>query len=127
MTISNYQFNQSAGQPVNQSTKLQLLAAVWTIEKSPVDRIAAEFAKQPGLFLIWRWVPFEFVLCSVTAITNGERLAFFDPDHRDKKNVQVMVDPGLIGLLQTTDSASPRIIINYLGFGGYAGNEKKHG
>lgn len=38
-----------------------------------------------------------------------------------------MVNPFLIGLLQTTDGASLRVILNYFGFGGYAGNEKKHG
>jgi hypothetical protein len=114
-------------QRINLSTKLQFLAAVWTIEKSPVDRIAAKFAQQPGLFLIRRLVPFEFVFRSVATLTNGERLAFFDPDKRDKKNVQVMVNPRLIGLLQTTDGTSLRVVINNFGFGGYAGNEKKHG
>ena len=63
----------------------------------------------------------------MTNLANGERLAFFDPDNRDKKNIQVMINPGLIGLLQTANSASLRVFINYFGFGGYAGNEKKHG
>jgi hypothetical protein len=92
-----------------------------------VDRIPAEFAQQPGLFLIRRWVPFEFIFRSVTTLANGERLAFFDSQNRDKKDVQVMVNPRLIGLLQTTDSTSSRVILNYFGFGGYTGNEKKHG
>ena len=38
-----------------------------------------------------------------------------------------MVDPFLIGLLQTTDRASLRVIFNYFSFGGYTGNEEKHG
>ena len=92
-----------------------------------MNRIAAEFAQQPGFFLIRRRVPFEFILRSVATLTNGERLSFFDPDNRNKKNVQVMVNPRLIRLLQTTDSTSLRVIINYFGFWGYAGNEKKHG
>jgi hypothetical protein len=112
---------------INQSTKLQFFATVWTIEKSFVDRIHAEFAQQPGLFLIRRWIPFEFIFRSVTTLANGERLAFFDSQNRDKKDVQVMVNPRLIGLLQTTDSTSSRVILNYFGFGGYTGNEKKHG
>ena len=90
-----------------------------------MDRIPAEFAQKPGLFLIRRLVPSEFILCSVTALANGEWLAFFDSHYRDKKYVQVMVNPLLIGLLQTTDSTSLRVIINYFGFGGYAG-QKEH-
>jgi len=92
-----------------------------------VDRIPAEFAQQPGLFLIRRLVPFEFIFCSVATLAYGEWLAFFDSHYRDKKYVQVMVNPRLIGLQQTTDSTSVRVILNYFGFGGYAGNEKKHG
>lgn len=92
-----------------------------------MDRIPAEFAQQPGLFLIRRLVPFEFIFRSVTTLANGEGLAFFDSYNRDKKYVQVMVNPRLIGLLQTTDSTSLRVILNYFGFGGYAGYEKKHG
>ena len=63
----------------------------------------------------------------MTTLANGEGLAFFDSYNRDKKYVQVMVNPRLIGLLQTTDSTSLRVSLNYFGFGGYAGNEKKHG
>jgi hypothetical protein len=92
-----------------------------------VDRIPAEFAQQPGLFLIWRLVPFEFIFRSVATLANGERLAFFDSHNRDKKYIQIMVNPFLIGLLQTTDSTSLRVIFNYFSFGGYTGNEKKHG
>jgi hypothetical protein len=112
---------------INQSTKLQFLATVWTIEKTLVDRIPAEFAQQPGLFLIRRLIPFIFIFCSVATLAYGERLTFFDSYYRDKKYVQVMVNSRLIGLLQTTDSTSLRVILNYFGFGGYAGNEKKHG
>ncbi len=89
-----------------------------------MDRIPAEFAQQPGLFLIGQLVPSEFVFCSVTTLANGEWFAFFDSHYRDKKNVQVMVNPRLIGLLQTTDSTSLRVILNYFGFGGYAGNKE---
>jgi hypothetical protein len=92
-----------------------------------MDRVATEFAQQPGLFLIRRLVPFEFIFRSVTTLANGERLAFFDPYYRNKKNVQVVVNSRFIGLLQATDSASLRVILNYFGFGGYTGNEKKHG
>jgi len=90
-----------------------------------VDRIPAEFAQKPGFFLIRRLFPSEFIFCSVTTLANGEWLAFFDPHYRDKKYVQVMVNPGLKGLLQTTDSTSLRVILNYFCFGGYAG-DKEH-
>ncbi len=92
-----------------------------------MDRIPAEFAQKAGLFLVGRWVPLEFIFCSVAMLANGEWLAFFDSHYRDKKYVQVMVNSRLIGLLQTTDSASLRVIFSYFGFRGYTGNEKKHG
>jgi hypothetical protein len=92
-----------------------------------VDRISAEFAQKPGLFLIGQLVASEFIFCSVTTLANGEWLAFFDSHYRDKKYVQVMVDPRLIGLVQTTDRTSPGVIFNCFRFGGYAGNKEKHG
>jgi len=91
-----------------------------------VDRIAAEFAQQPGLFLIGRLMAFEFILCSMALLANCEWLSFFNSHYRDKKDIQVMVDPRLIGLLHTTDRTPPGVIFNYFRFGGYAGNNKKH-
>jgi hypothetical protein len=85
-----------------------------------VDRIPAEFAQKPGFFLIGRLVPPEFIFRSVTTLANGEWLPFFDSHYRDKKYVQVMVNPRLIGLLQTADRTSLRVILNYFCFGGYA-------
>lgn len=91
-----------------------------------MDRISAEFAQKPGLFLIGRLVPSEFIFCSVTTLADGEWLAFFDSHYRDKKYVQVMVDPRFIGLVQTTDRTSPGMLFDYLCFGRYAGNKEKH-
>lgn len=64
---------------------LKFLTAVRTIEKSFVDRIAAESAQQPGLFLIGGLVPYELIFCSVTTLAYGERLAFFDSHYRNEK------------------------------------------
>ncbi len=89
-----------------------------------MDRISAKFAQKPGLFLIGRLVPVEFIFCSVTMLANSEWLAFFNSYYRDKKYVQVMVNSRLIGLLQATDSTALRVILNYFCFGGYAGNKE---
>jgi hypothetical protein len=89
-----------------------------------VDRICAEFAQQPGFFLIGRRVPTEFIFGSVATLANGEWLAFFDSHDRDKEYVQVMVDACFVGLLKPTDRTSPGKFFNYFRFGGYAGNQK---
>ena len=91
-----------------------------------MDRIAAEFAQKPGLFLIGPLMAFEIILRSMALLANREGLTLFDSHYRDKKYVQVMVNPRFIGLLQTTDRTSLRVILNYFGFGGYAGNNEKH-
>ena len=69
---------------------------------------------------------FEFILCSLALIAYCEGLTLFDSHHRDKKYIEIMVDPRLIGLLHATDTALPGVIFNYFRFGGYTGNEKKH-
>jgi hypothetical protein len=91
-----------------------------------VDRIAAEYAQKPGLFLIGPLMEFEIILRSMALLANREGLTLFDSHYRDKKYVQVMINSLLIGLLQATDSTPLRVILNYFGFGGYAGNQKKH-
>jgi hypothetical protein len=118
------QFTYSTDQPVNQSTKLQLPTTIWTIKKSLVNRISAEFAQKPGFFLIGGLVASEFIFCSMTTRANGERLTFFDSHDRDEKYVQIMIYPRLKGLLQPTDRTSLGVILNYFGFGGYAGNKE---
>jgi hypothetical protein len=92
-----------------------------------MDRVSAESAQKPGLFLIGRLVTFEFIFCAVALLANSEGFAFFDSLNRDKKYVQVMVDPPFIGLVQATNRTSPGVFFYYYRSGGYAGNKKKHG
>ena len=72
-------------EPWTYQPRLKFLTAVRTIEKSFVDRIAAESAQQPGLFLIGGLVPYELIFCSVTTLAYSERLAFFDSHYRNEK------------------------------------------
>ena len=111
---------------MNHSTKLQLLAAVWAIEKSLVDRISKEFTQKPGLFLIGGLMALEFILCSMALLANCERFTFFNSHYRDKKDIQVIVDSSLIGLLHSANRTPPGVIFYYFRFGGDAGNKKKH-
>jgi len=121
LNINNFRF---PNQLINQSTKLQLFTAVWAVKKSLVNRTPAESAQKPGFFLIGGLVPSEFIFRSMTTRANGEGFTFFDSHDRDEKYVQIMIYPRLKGLLQTTDRTSLRVILNYFGFGGYAGNKK---
>ena len=91
-----------------------------------MDRIPAEFAQQPGLFLIRRWVPFEFIFRSVTTLANGEGLAFFDPDHRNEEDLKIMIDAFVIGLVQAANRTSSGIFVQNLRFWVYT-EDKEHG
>jgi hypothetical protein len=91
-----------------------------------VDRIAAEFAQKPGLFLIGRLMVFEFIFCCMALFANCEWISFFNSHYRDKKDIQVIVDSSLIGLLHSANRTPPGVIFYYFRFGGYAGNKKKH-
>ena len=104
----------------------EFFTTIWTVEEAFVDRVPTIFAQKAGLFLVGRLVSFEFIFSAVTAITNCEWLALFNPHHRDEKYVQVMVDPCFISLLETADRTSPGEFLNDFRFRGYAGNKKKH-
>jgi len=69
---------------------------------------------------------FEFIFCCMALLANCEWLSFFNSHYRDKKDIQVIIDPRLIGLLHSADRTPPGVIFNYFRFGGYAGNKKKH-
>jgi hypothetical protein len=104
---------------------LNFFAAVRAVVEFFADRVAAEFTQQPGFFLRGREFPTEFVLGPVAAFTQNERLAFFDPGHRDEKDLKIVIDAPAIGLVQTAYRTTPGILIYDLYFWGYA-DYKKH-
>ena len=62
----------------------------------------------------------------MTLFAQDEGLAFFDPDYRNEKNLKVMIDAFVIGLVQTANRATSGILFQNLRFWGYA-DYKEHG
>ena len=54
---------------------------------------------------------------------------YFNSQERNKKETEVMIHPFKISLVQTTNRAAPWVLVQYLRFGRYAGDEdhKKFG
>jgi hypothetical protein len=107
-------------QPINQSTKLDFLAAIGAIIKPPVNRAAAIFTQQTGFLLVGGVIPLEFIFGAMAAFTDDERLAFFDPDHRNEKYLKIMIDALVIGLLQAANRTTPGLLVQNLRFWRYA-------
>ena len=83
------------------------------------------FTQQAGFFLVRRLIPLEFVFGAMTAFTQDEGLAFFDPNHRDEEDLKIMIDAFVIGLVQAANRATLGILVQNLRFGGYA-DYKEH-
>ena len=108
-------------------TSLNSFAAVWTVFKILIQR---PFAKRTGFILItglpWK-IRVKFRDCLFTAITHDEWFAFFNSQERDKKETEVVIHPFKIGLVQTAHRAPPRVLVQYLCFGRYAGDKDHTG
>ena len=61
----------------------------------------------------------------MAAFTLDKGFAFFDPGHRDKKYLKIMIDALVIGLVQSADRTAPGIFVKHLRFRGYA-EDKEH-
>jgi hypothetical protein len=90
-------------------TKSNLLPTIGAIIKPFVDRVAATFTQQAGLLLIGRKFPIEFAPGPVAAFTQNERVAFFDPGHRNEKDLKIVIDALVICLVQTAHRTTPGI------------------
>jgi hypothetical protein len=62
----------------------------------------------------------EFVFGPIAAFTNDEGRSFFDPDHRNEQDLKIMIDALVIGLVQAANRAALGILVQNLGFCGYA-------
>jgi hypothetical protein len=61
---------------------------VRAVEKSLVDRVAAEFAQKPGLFIIGLLTALEIIIRSFLALlANRKEFTLFDSQNRDKKYI----------------------------------------
>lgn len=91
-----------------------------------MDRASAMFTQQAGFFLVGRLIPLEFVFGAMTAFTEDEGLAFFDPDHRNEEDLKIMIDAFVIGLVQAANRTSSGIFVQNLRFWVYT-EDKEHG
>ena len=91
-----------------------------------MDRASAMFTQQAGFFLVGRLIPLEFVFGAMTAFTEDEGLAFFDPDHRNEKDLKIMIDAFVIGLVQAANRTPSGIFVQNLRFWVYT-EDKEHG
>ena len=91
-----------------------------------MDRGPAGSTQQPGFFLRGRKFPTDFVLGPVAAFTNNERRTFFNPGYRDEKDLKIMIDAFVIGLVQAANRATFGILVQNFRFWGYA-DDKEHG
>ena len=53
----------------------------------------------------------EFIFGLMAAFAQDEGLTFFDPDHRNEKNLKVVIDALVVGLVQTAKWTPPRILV----------------
>ena len=97
--------------------------AVWTVFKSLIQR---PFAIRTGIVfvtgLLWK-IRAKFRDRLITAITHDEWITFFNSQERNKKETEVVIRPFKISLVQTANRAAPRVLVQYLRFGRYAGDE----
>jgi hypothetical protein len=91
-----------------------------------MDRASAMFTQQAGFFLVGRLIPLEFVFGAMTAFTEDEGLAFFDPDHRNEEDLKIMIDAFVIGLVQAANRTPSGIFVQKLRFWVYT-EDKEHG
>jgi hypothetical protein len=68
----------------------------------------------------------EFIFGLMAAFAQDEGLTFFDPDHRNEKNLKVVIDALVVGLVQTANRTTSGILVQNLRFWGYA-DYKEHG
>ena len=91
-----------------------------------MDRASAMFTQQAGFFLVGRLIPLEFVFGAMTAFTEDEGRAFFNPDHRNEEDLKIMIDAFVIGLVQAANRTPSGIFVQNLRFWVYT-EDKEHG
>ena len=104
---------------------LDFLAAIGAVVKPLMDRASAIFAQQPGFLLVGGVLPLEFIFGAMAAFADHERLALFDPGHGNEKNLEIMIDALVIGLVQTANRTTPGLFVQNLCLWGYA-EDKEH-
>ena len=102
---------------------MNLFAAIRTVFKILIQR---PFAIRTGYILIaglLRKIRAKFGDRLFTTITHDEWMTFFNPQERDKKEAEVVIHPFKIGLVQAANRTPPRVLVEDLRFGRYAGDK----
>ena len=91
-----------------------------------MNRASAVFTQQAGFLLVGGVIPLEFIFGAMAALADDERLAFFDPGHRNEENLKIMIDAFVIGLVQAANRTTPGLFIQNLRLWGYADNKEHY-
>ena len=62
----------------------------------------------------------------MAALTHNERLALFYPQNGNEKQIEIMVNPHLVGLVETTVRTPSGSFVYLFCFGCYAADKEKH-
>ena len=89
-----------------------------------MNRAAAIFAQQAGFLLVGGVIPLEFIFGAMAAFAYDERLAFFNPGHRNEENLKIMIDALVIGLVQPANRTTPGLFVQIFRLWGYADNKE---
>jgi hypothetical protein len=85
-----------------------------------MDRVAAIFAQKACFLLMGRKFPLKFIFCPMATFTHNEGLAFFHSGNRNEKNLKIMIDALVIGLVQTANRTTSGILVQHFRFWGYS-------
>jgi hypothetical protein len=108
---------------LNSEPVLYSPAAIGTKFEIAIERFPTIPAR-PGFFLVLTGVIRTKLMQSLlTSIAHDKRFAFFDPDYRNEKKVQIMVHAFIISLIQSANRAPAGILIQNLYFGRNTGDE----
>lgn len=91
-----------------------------------MNRAAAIFTQQAGFFLVGGVIPLEFIFGAMAAFANDEGFAFFNPGHRNEKNLKIMIDTLVVGLVQAANRTTPGLFVQNLRLWGYADNKEHY-
>ena len=110
-------------QQINELTHSNALAALRAVFKIRIERLAATFALAGRVGLRLRIIRTQSAAGLHAAVTQNKGFAFFYSEYGDKKQAEIVVHALRIGLIQSAHRAPARILVQYLFFGRYTGNE----
>ena len=110
----------------NNLTKSQFFTAIWAVGKFCLYQFTTVFTIACGFSPMRPKIAAEIIGGMLASLTADEGFTLFDSQHRDEKQIQVMIDLHLIGLVQTAMGTASGIFVYFFCFWGYSADENKH-